>query len=398
MDLMAINFMNMPAAQYPRSALLDLAPLAGAISDYGQGVQAVAKNDARVQIGQTAANQGYAAAGREAMSKGELDAGLKFAQEGDAQRDRLVKRYGVLAQKIDQEQDPALRARMHTGFLGRWKREMAGMGINGEFDPDEMDPMTGPKLFMAQAGIVSDPLDQETKRARLNLIRAQTQAAQTKGNAAGSREQMLIDNGIDPKSAEGKAFLLTGKLPAAAYQNIAQEQRKTATASKIAEGLRNLNSMTDQYNDASFVNSLGPIQGSVPDSLLGAIPVNAARLFGEVANYAEGGNARPNEVRNNIVGNTEALAAAIKPLIRGPGEGVWTDADQARLVSIVGDLAQASDKAEFKRRLNAVRDRVKANFGLDIPFDALVGEGAKALEQRGPQPFVQNGWSIQRVD
>ena len=31
-------------------------------------------------------------------------------------------------------------------------------------------------------------------------------------------------------------------------------------------------------------------------------------------------------VRNRIKGDTEALAAAIKPLIRAPGEGAWTDA------------------------------------------------------------------------
>jgi hypothetical protein len=96
-------------------------------------------------------------------------------------------------------------------------------------------------------------------------------------------------------------------------------------------------------------------------------------LFGEAANTVEGGNTSPSEVRSNIQGTTEALAAAIKPLIRAPGEGVWTDADQERLVAVVGDLAQSRDKTEFKRRLNAVRDRIKSNFALDVQFDALPG-------------------------
>lgn len=186
-----------------------------------------------------------------------------------------------------------------------------------------------------------------------------------------TREQYLNQVGIDPNSVEGQTFLLTGKLPAAAYQNLAQEQRKARTGQKIAEGLQNLNLMTEQYNDPAFLNSLGPIQGSTPDGLIDSALINSARLYGEIGNWYEGGNATPNEVRNNIVGATEALAAAIKPLIRGPGEGVWTDADQARLVSIVGDLSQSRNKEEFRRRLNAVRDRVQANFGLEIPFDAF---------------------------
>jgi hypothetical protein len=96
-------------------------------------------------------------------------------------------------------------------------------------------------------------------------------------------------------------------------------------------------------------------------------------------------------VRNNIVGATEALAAAIKPLIRGPGEGVWTDADQARLVSIVGDLSQSSNKGEYQRRLNAVRDRIQANFGLDIPFNA--GGGAPLTGRPGGSFVDESGWA-----
>ena len=76
-------------------------------------------------------------------------------------------------------------------------------------------------------------------------------------------------------------------------------------------------------------------------------------------------------MRSNIRGTTEALAAAIKPLIRGPGEGVWTDADQARLVAVVGHLSQASTKEEFMRRLNSVRDRIQSNFNIEVPFEAM---------------------------
>jgi hypothetical protein len=145
--------------------------------------------------------------------------------------------------------------------------------------------------------------------------------------------------------------------------------------------------MADQYDDPSFENAVGPIQGAPPDGgLLTAPFANIARGFGEVMNMAQGGNANPSEVRSNIVGSTESLAAAIKPLIRAPGEGVWTDADQARLVAVVGDLAQARNKDEYRRRLNAVRDRVKSNFNLDIEFDANGQPVPQPQQQQAPQP------------
>lgn len=201
------------------------------------------------------------------------------------------------------------------------------------------------------------------------------------------REQALKTYNIDPKSPEGQFYLFNGKLPSKVYDNEAQINKKTSSAPRIAAGLETLRAMTDSINDASFNNSLGPVQGSTPDNLIGKGVVNASRLYGEIGNWFEGGNQTPNQVRNNITGATEALAAAIKPLIRGPGEGVWTDADQARLVSIVGDLAQSSSKEEFKQRLNAVRDRVSSNFGLDIPFDAMSDKPAAG----------GGGWSMERL-
>ena len=217
--------------------------------------------------------------------------------------------------------------------------------------------------------------DQSYRQQELALKREQIYANRKDTT---TRMEHLDRLGIDPNSAEGITYLANGKLPAEFYKNQAQEARKKATAPKIAEGLQNLNNMTTQYNDPAFLNSLGSVQGSTPDGLIDRALINAGRLYGEIANWYEGGNATPNEVRNNVTGATEALAAAIKPLIRAPGEGVWTDADQARLVAIVGDLPQASTKEEFKRRLNDVRNRIQSNFGLEIPFDAF---GAQATTQ-----------------
>lgn len=183
---MAINFMNMPAPQYPRSALLDFAPLGQAIDTYRQGAQQKAVMDQNRAIGQTAATQGATAAANQAYGLGRLEDGAALNKQGEGQQDRLTKRYGSLAQRIDQEQDPNQRSRMWTGFLGRLKRESTAMGINGEFDPDEMDPMTGPKLFMAQAGIVNDPLDREYRQAQINKMNRDAAESGTTYGKSGS--------------------------------------------------------------------------------------------------------------------------------------------------------------------------------------------------------------------
>lgn len=243
------------------------------------------------------------------------------------------------------------------------------------------------KLIQQQQRKPATALDQ----ANIDYKRAQTEALRAKQDGGdkvrNQRLQMLQDMKIDPNSAEGKAVLINGKLPASAYVQLNQQQLRQKAAPKIGEGLNNLRKMTDMYDDASFENSVGPFQGATPDGLFSAAPINAARLMGEAWNWWDGGKSAPSEVRSNIQGSTEALAAAIKPLIRAPGEGVWTDQDQARLVSVVGDLAQARDKDEFKRRLEAVRERVKANFDLDIKTPQAdgwqdMGNGVRIREKR----------------
>lgn len=190
------------------------------------------------------------------------------------------------------------------------------------------------------------------------------------GGAKGGNAQRAAELGFAPGSPEYAMIMVNGKLPADYYEKEAQKRLRMQSAPKISEGLSNLARVADKYDDASFTNSVGPLQGSTPDGLIGSGIVNTARLGGEIWNKVQGGARSPTEVRADIAGSTEALAAAIKPLIRSPGEGAWTDADQARLVAVVGDLATASTKEEFRRRLNAVRDRIKSNFDLDINFDA----------------------------
>lgn len=223
------------------------------------------------------------------------------------------------------------------------------------------------RKYLAPPPVV-DPLDRTKRELEIEKLRKEV-AGDT---VATKRLAELERLGIDPNSAEGMIYQANGKLPESAAKEIIGRQQKGKAGPQVARGLENLNKMADTYDEVSLESAIGPWQGADPDQtgLLSAPVANIARGLGEAWNVIRGGKDNLSEIRSNIRGTTEALAAAIKPLIRGPGEGVWTDADQARLVSIVGDLAQASTKEEFKRRLNAVRDRITSNFNIDVPFDA----------------------------
>ena len=364
----------------PRNALLDLTPVSNALD----GIQNQRNEDRN-----NAFRQEQLAMQRQSHASQEAQRARQWKQQD-------VENAGKRAMAIDAMADGPQKE-------AAWQRMVQSHGADG-LTPEELDYRTGPKMMAAQAGLFRDPMEVEAQRlkletARSNLSLNTLKRQQIEKTMAGTgaadpkiaqREELLKRYGVDPSSPEGQMYVFNGKLPSKSYDNDVQANKKSASGQRISEGLQNLNKMADTYNDTAFESSLGPIQGSTPDNLIGRGIVNAARLAGEVSNAFGGGNATPNEVRNNIVGATEALAAAIKPLIRGPGEGVWTDADQARLVSIVGDLSQASTKKEYKRRLNAVRDRVKANFGLEFAFDAVGGMDEASPASPQPQAAQQN--------
>lgn len=337
----------------PRNALLDLAPVQNALT----GLQR-----------QQNANREYEQQQEQIGMQRESHALQKQNYERQwKQQD--VENLGKRAQAIDALTDD----RQRQAAWGAWVKAHGTDGLS----PEEMDYRTGPKLAAAAAGLFRDPMEAEKNRLDMDYKRAQIAELNMKNTAGNGtsplyqkREEVLARYGVDPKSPEGQMYVFNGKLPAKSYDQDVQRDKRATAGGNISQGLTNLNKLTETYNDAAFENAVGPLQGSTPDNLAGKAAIVLPRLGGEIANMFSDANATPNEVRNNIVGSTEALAAAIKPLIRGPGEGVWTDADQARLVAIVGDLSQASNKAEYKRRLNAVRDRIKANFGLDVDFDA----------------------------
>lgn len=97
-------------------------------------------------------------------------------QKTDARSE--VEWYGQQALAVDQMQGPQRAA--------AWQRIIAKHGAEN-LAPDELDPITGPKLMMAQAGKFVDPLDRQIKAAELDKIRALATKARHEASVAGEQ-------------------------------------------------------------------------------------------------------------------------------------------------------------------------------------------------------------------
>ena len=100
-----------------------------------------------------------------------------------------VKMFGDQATAVDQMTDPNQRA-------AAWKSILARHGTNG-LSPEELDPVSGPKLMAAQAGQFLDPRDSQAKdlalqetRAKINKLNVE---AQNGGEAYGKTGAIFLN-------------------------------------------------------------------------------------------------------------------------------------------------------------------------------------------------------------
>lgn len=145
-----------------------------------------------------------------------------------------------------------------------------------------------------------------------------------------------------------------------------KEQKKGEINSNLQAGINQMWAGVQGFDPTTFENALGPIQGSEPDTLVNSTLAGAAKVGGSLLNAFQGGRGTTSEVRDFVKSNAAAFGQALKPLIRDKGEGVFGVQDQKELDKIVGDLASASSKEEFQRRLSASIDSINANYGLDL--------------------------------
>ena len=132
-----------------RNSLIDFSPVNQGLNAIGQAKQQATQNALADRQMQMREDQFSYQRGRD--------------QKQDARAD--VEWYGKQALAVDQMEGPQRAA--------AWQRIIARHGVDG-LTPEELDPATGPKIMMAQAGQWVDPMQQRMQEAKLGLIQAQT--------------------------------------------------------------------------------------------------------------------------------------------------------------------------------------------------------------------------------
>lgn len=220
-------------------------------------------------------------------------------------------------------------------------------------------------------------LDPKSAEGRRYILTGQL-GTKTKQTIFSQRHEAAVGLGLQPGTQQYKTFVLTGKV----------EKPEESTANKISGGLNRLATVPQDVGRQSFEYATGPLQGDENSAWFNPGPP-LARAWGSLANSVFGNDTATTDVRNRIAGDVEALAAVIKPLIRKPGEGPWTDADQKRLVAVVGSLAESNNADEYARNLENVRQRIIANFGIDLPPIGGVSQGQQTPQQLPPGVTVR---------
>lgn len=239
-----------------------------------------------------------------------------------------------------------------------------------------MTPELFKRLALSNPALAQQLLLQDIKQKQA----APDQALEREGKQLQNKVlQKSLEEGKAPSIKEvGGNLLSVGPNGQVKTLYDAKKEAQPQVAANISGSLDSLSKIADTNN---FEGAVGMYEGD-PDSKLGAV----GRFFGGSAG---------NEVRSQIQAGSDTLAAIIKPLIRAPGEGAWSDSDQAQLTRIVGNLTQANDKAEYMRRLEGVRDRVQSSFGITLP---KIGEGGRGGPSgTGGNVTLPDGFKIRRL-
>jgi len=148
-------------------------------------------------------------------------------------------------------------------------------------------------------------------------------------------------------------------------------------AKQFAGGIEQLRRFPVEFGTEAFERAQGPwsassAQDSDPQGGLwgtgasvNSLGQMVARGVGE-AKAAIYGGAAPTEVRDRVETAMKNLAAVMKPMIRKPGEGAWSDKDQANLEAQIGQLSRVRDVGEYRRRLNDIEENMQKIFQVPV--------------------------------
>jgi len=381
---MAINFLPInPVTINPRNAMLDTTDLNRSIAGYRQGQDQAFDFQTNQLIGDSLAKGDWTGAQAAAAKRGDIATNLQLRtakaaeDQANATKERLdmerekavAQKFAAVGQAFDKEPDEAKATAQLQSLYQRDPRVFDAVKKNL---PPELhnDPRAVSRYFQAIARGYVDPQDEKLKTATIagkeaeaDLHRAQAAQARQKPtdiqNLAPNHQLYQVVQ--DPDGTK-RAVFIGGQQQGAVDPNV---------QAQITGGLKYLGTLPAQYGgDAgSFGSAVGPLQGS--DSSINPAVI-AAKAVGNAYNTVRnwgwsGSEAWPSEVQRAIKGGTDTLSAIIKPLIRKPGEGSWSDADQAKLDSIVGELKKSNDVEGYFRELGNVRKRINANFQINLP-------------------------------
>lgn len=413
------NYFALAAPQIT-NAEIDTSPLRNALSDFAQS-QRQAQQD------------------KIAAEQRNFERGRQLRADQRAEGELLAKQ----ALAADQLTDPAARQATLERILARHpdRANLSAIYTN---------PDTAFKAIAADWGMFSDPMKKQKDELELAQTKAdiaykQAQALKTNRDVAQLDQELELTKGLlgsngnaaptsnnqssldtvsnnTPSSSSDNSENLTeiiNQLPRSqqiiaktalikkdmtTLNKILEPYAAQSTAAKnITGALVNLRNSADKYDEGSFSNAMGPLQGAIPSEkdYLKPFLIGLSRFGGEVLNKLPtsmgGGDNSVSTVRDDILGSTQALAAAVKPLVKKGAEGAWSDSDQAALERIVGNLASAKNKQDFYNRLNDVRDRIQSTFGVKIDFDALKNQTSLPKTQNKPQVAPVNSSRVQYV-
>lgn len=342
---MAIQFMQMPTIGGNVSTLLDFAPLVQGLQNYQRGSELAQRQRDLTKIGDTYANEGAGAAGTQALRMGDLDAGMAFNKQAQADKDRQLKILGAGAQAVLYEQDPVRGQAI-------WNRVIKAAGVNAnEADPEELDYRTGPKMFLAASGMAQDPresrlLDLKIKAAELdnaNAGRGKAPDLQEVYTETGGKQKGYFQNG-QFVPVGGVASPRSDMLTAGDRKAILEADDKTqANASAIStlEKALELSKTADAGMAADYRSWLGT---NLPDML---VP--------DRISSPESGQAAA-ELNNAIASNAlDQLKATFG--------GMPTEGERKILLELQGSINQPRKVREaiYTRALQMARDRLEIN-------------------------------------
>jgi hypothetical protein len=302
--------------------------------------------------------------------------GLTKKQFDEKRKQLGAQRAGRLALAILNDSDQARAA-------ANWQKMVQASPQFAEqlqrYGQDPSDWRSGARFIAAEAGMLPEEQADQRKVMEVNgrLVRVGSSGLgevvyEPPETKQAPKQDKLYTVGKTLVDREGKVI----------YDG--NQSTQAAEQAGIQGGIDQLAAVPQDYK--GLENAIGTFQGDDSGYFLAPI----SRVFGSIAAGLEGADS-PSQIRRKIRGDTEALATAIKPLIRKPGEGTWTDADQARLVSIVGDLQLANTKEEYLKGVNDVVRRLNANFNLNL----------KPVETQPSRPRARNrqtGEIIEYID